>query len=271
MKKVLLLLLQMCLVGTFAYAQGRLVSGKVLSGTDNQPIPGVSVVVKGTSTGVVTDVNGGFSLRVPDGSNTLVFAYVGFKSREVDISGGQTSLDITLEEDVRSLEEVIVVGYSTIQKRELTGAVSSVKGDVIENLPMQSFDRALQGRAAGVQILSANGVPGGAVNVRIRGTGSISAGNDPLFIVDGVQLNTRNDGGANISANPLNFLNPNDIESIEVLKDAANAAIYGAQAANGVVIITTKKGKAGAKTPFDFNYYRGVVEPVPVIDVMNTQ
>jgi TonB-linked SusC/RagA family outer membrane protein len=166
---------------------------------------------------------------------------------------------------------VVVVGYSTVQKKELTGAVSSVKGDVIRNLPMQSFDRALQGRAAGVQVLSSNGVPGGAVSVRIRGVGSITAGNEPLYVVDGVQLNNRNDGGARVSSNPLAFLNPNDIESMEILKDAANASIYGAQAANGVVLITTKKGKSGAKTRFDFNYYKGIVEPMPTIDVMNTQ
>jgi TonB-dependent SusC/RagA subfamily outer membrane receptor len=161
-----------------------------------------------------------------------------------------------MESDVTQLTEVVVTGYASVEKRSITGSIASIKGEAIQNLPLQSFDRALQGRAAGVLVQSNTGIPGGAVTVRIRGQGSIGAGNDPLYIVDGVQLNTRNDANFTQS-NPLSFLNPNDIESIEVLKDAATAAIYGAQAANGVVIITTKKGKAG-KTKIDVNYFTGV-------------
>ncbi len=175
-----------------------------------------------------------------------------------------------MEVDTRALQEVVITGYGgALNKREITGAISKVKGEDIENLPVQSFDRALQGRAAGIQVTSANGVPGGAVQVRIRGVGSIGAGNDPLYIVDGVQLNSTTRSSFT-SSNPLNFLNPNDIESMEVLKDAAAASIYGSQAANGVVLITTKKGKAG-KTKIDFNYYKGVVDPIKQLGVLNSQ
>lgn len=269
MRKFLQVSFVCMLVSLSAWAQERSVSGRVTV-DDGTSMPGVNVIIKGTTQGTVTDVDGNFRITVPSNSTVLVFSFIGLQTNEV-VVGDRSVLEVAMENDITQLSEVVVVGYSTQQKKEITGAVSSVKGDVINNLPMQSFDRALQGRAAGVQVLSANGVPGGAVSVRIRGVGSITAGNEPLYIVDGVQLNNRNDGGARVSNNPLAFLNPNDIESIDILKDAANASIYGAQAANGVVIITTKKGKAGAKTRFDLNYYKGVVEPLPTIDVMNTQ
>jgi TonB-linked SusC/RagA family outer membrane protein len=269
MRKTLLVFL--CLLQfAFVHAQERIVSGKVTSPEDGTPLPGVNVIVKGTAIGTTTDADGKFALSVPGSNATLTFSFIGLQTMEVSV-GERTQLDVQLQSDVTQLNEVVVVGYGTVQKRELTGAVSSIKGDVISNLPLQSFDRALQGRAAGVQVLSANGVPGGAVSVRIRGVGSITAGNEPLYIVDGVQLNNRNDGGTRVSNNPLAFLNPNDIESMEILKDAANASIYGAQAANGVVIITTKKGKAGAATTFTMNYYKGVVEPLPTLHMLNTQ
>jgi TonB-dependent starch-binding outer membrane protein SusC len=253
-----------------ALAQERTVTGVVTSKEDRSPLPGVSVLLKGTTTGTATDADGRFSITVPQSGGTLVFSFIGLETQSVEI-GDRSIIDVPMASDVTQLNEVVVIGYSSVQKKELTGAVSSVRGDVIQNLPMQSFDRALQGRAAGVQVLSSNGAPGGTVSVRIRGVGSITAGNEPLYIVDGIQLNNRNDGGARVSSNPLSFLNPNDIESIEILKDAANASIYGAQAANGVVLITTKKGKAGAKTRFDFNYYKGIVEPMPTLKMMNTQ
>lgn len=252
------------------YAQTRMVTGKVTAADDHSPLPGVNVVVKGTTTGTVTDAEGNYSIAVPESGARLVFSFVGMAADEVEV-GEKSIIDRELGLDPTQLTEVIVVGYSTIQKKELTGAVSSVGEDEIKNLPVQSFDRALQGRAAGVQVLSSNGVPGGMVSVRIRGVGSITAGNEPLYIVDGVQLNNRNDGGARVSSNPLSFLNPNDIESIEILKDAANASIYGAQAANGVVLITTKKGKSGSQTRFNFNYYKGIVEPMPTLKMLNTQ
>ena len=250
-------------------AQDRTISGKVTSSEDGSALPGVSVSVKGSTKGATTGSDGTFKISVPANA-TLNFSFVGFKKQSVAV-GTKTTVDVVLASDASEIEEVVVVGYgATVKKKEATGATSNLKGEVIENLPLQSFDRALQGRLAGVQVQSSNGVPGGAVSVRIRGTGSITAGNEPLYIVDGIQLNNRNDGGATVSTNPLSFLNPDDIESIDVLKDAASAAIYGAQAANGVVLITTKKGKAG-RTKVTLNYFRGVVEPVPTLKVLNSQ
>jgi len=250
-------------------AQDVSVSGRVTSSDDNGGLPGVSVQVKGTTRGTTTDAQGNYKINAP-ASARLVFSFIGYKRQEVAV-GNQAQLNIKLENDAENLSEVVVVGYgAAVSKKEATGATANVKGEVIENLPLQSFDRALQGRAAGVQITSSNGTPGGAVQVRIRGVGSISAGNEPLYVVDGVQLNNRNDGG-NVSNNPLSFLNPNDIESIDILKDAATAAIYGAQAANGVVLVTTKRGKAGAKAKVNLNLYRGTVEPIRQLEVLNTQ
>ncbi|SDC52019.1 TonB-linked outer membrane protein, SusC/RagA family [Algoriphagus faecimaris] len=266
MRKVLLLGLMLILGSAVAFAQSRVVTGTVISSEDNLPIPGATVLVKGTTIGTATDLDGRFSISVPSGSDVLVVSFVGSTSKEISI-GNRSELDVILDPDTKLLGEVVITGYSVQTKREVTGAVSQVRGDVIENLPMQSFDRALQGRAAGVQVASANGIPGGAVNIRIRGVGSVNAGNEPLYIVDGVQLNSRDDAGFTQS-NPLAFLNPNDIESMEILKDAATAAIYGAQAANGVVIITTKKGKAG-KAQFTFNAYGGTTEPLKTLDVTN--
>lgn len=268
MRKVLLLGLTLLFASAVAFAQSRVVTGTVTSSEDNQPIPGASVVVKGTTIGAATDLDGKYSVNVPQGNNVLVFSFVGSTSQEISI-GNQSTINVVLAPDTKTLSEFVVTGYGTQTKREVTGAVSSVRGDLIENLPMQSFDRALQGRAAGVQVASANGLPGGAVNIRIRGTGSINAGNQPLFIVDGVQINS-NDNANFTQSNPLAFLNPNDIESMEILKDAASAAIYGAQAANGVIIITTKKGKQG-KAQFTFNAYTGSTNPIKNLDVYNSQ
>jgi TonB-linked SusC/RagA family outer membrane protein len=253
------------LVNAVAFAQGRVVTGTVTSVEDGMGVPGATVLVKGTTIGTATDIDGKYSINVPAGSNVLVFTFVGLTSQEVNI-GNRSTINVALESDITALSEVIVTGYGTQPKREVTGAVSSVKGDAIQNLPLQSFDRALQGRASGVQVRSSNGLPGGAVNIRIRGVGSINAGNEPLFIVDGVQLNNQSNASFTQS-NPLAFLNPNDIESMEILKDAASAAIYGSQAANGVVIITTKKGKQG-KAKFEFNAFSGETQPMKFLDVL---
>ena len=248
-----------------AFAQGRVVTGTVTSLEDGMGVPGATVLVKGTTIGTATDIDGKYSINIPAGSNVLVFTFVGLISQEVNI-GNRSTINVSLDSDVTALSEVIVTGYGTQPKREVTGAVSSVKGDAIQNLPLQSFDRALQGRASGVQVRSSNGLPGGAVNIRIRGVGSVNAGNEPLFIVDGVQLNNQSNASFTQS-NPLAFLNPNDIESMEILKDAASAAIYGSQAANGVVIITTKKGKQG-KAKFEFNAFSGETQPMKFLDVL---
>ena len=265
MRKILLLGLMLFLVNAVAFSQGRVITGTVTSTEDGLGIPGATVLVKGTTIGTATDIDGKYSINIPSGSNVLVFTFVGLTSQEVNI-GNRSTINVALESDVTALSEVIVTGYGTQPKREVTGAVSSVKGDAIQNLPLQSFDRALQGRASGVQVRSSNGLPGGAVNIRIRGVGSVNAGNEPLFIVDGVQLNNQSNASFTQS-NPLAFLNPNDIESMEILKDAASAAIYGSQAANGVVIITTKKGKQG-KAKFEFNAFSGETQPMKFLDVL---
>ena len=194
---------------------------------------------------------------------------MGFTSSEIAVNNSSV-IDVKLVAKAGDLEEVVVTGYGgALAKRDFTGSISKVSGKDIENAPVQSFDRALQGRAAGVQITSANGIPGGAVQVRIRGVGSISAGTTPLYIVDGVQLNS-NSSSTFTSSNPLNFLNPNDIESIEILKDAAAASIYGSQAANGVILVTTKRGKSG-KTTISFNYNYGITEQFKQLNSLNTQ
>jgi TonB-linked SusC/RagA family outer membrane protein len=268
MKRFLLVCLTavLALSANAAWAQDRTVSGKVTAAEDGTTLPGVNVTVKGTTKGTVTDVSGNYSLSAPAGS-TLVFSFIGLKSVETAI-GERSVIDIQMETDATQLSEVIVTGYGIEQKRDLTGSVATVKGDKINNLPVQSFDRAIQGRLAGVQVMSTSGAPGGAISILVRGAGSLS-NNTPLYIVDGVQVQSgaASFGGSN---NALAGINPNDIESIEVLKDAAAAAIYGAQSANGVVIITTKRGKSG-KSKIDVNYQQGYVQPLKLYDVMNAQ
>lgn len=265
MRKQLLLLSAFLLWGIALLAQ-RTVSGKVTDESGN-PLSGASVFMKGARQGVTTKNDGTFQITVSENARTLTVSSVGYESMEVPIAGN--NLSVTLKSANTQLDEVVVTGYQVRRRRDEAGAISTVKGSQIENLPNASLDKALQGKAAGVVVQANNGIPGGAINVRIRGNGSLQAGNDPLYIVDGVQLNINNN--ANFTQNnPLSFLNPDDIESIDVLKDAASAAIYGSNAANGVVIITTKKGKAG-KTKLNFNYYTGKAYPMKYMDVVNSQ
>jgi len=229
------------------------ISGVVKDASDGQTIPGVNVMVKGTSNGTVTDLDGVFQLTVAEDAHTLVVSFVGYLTQEVAL-GNQASLDIFLEQDVQSLDEVVVVGYGTAKKRDLTGAVNRVGEEAFNKGVNVSPDQLIQGKVAGVDIVNNSGAPGGEVTFRIRGTSSVRSGNQPLFVVDGVPLDGRNtkpgatagELGTTEGSNPLNFINPNDIESIDVLKDASATAIYGSRGANGVVIITTKKGKSGA-------------------------
>lgn len=217
------------------------VSGKV---TDDaaSPLPGVNIIVEGSSTGTTTDADGEFTLSVNSSDAVLVFSFIGYTSQRVPV-GIQTAIDVSLLPDLKTLEEIVVVGYGSMPKRDVTGAIASVGAKTIaERVPTNVFD-ALQGQVAGLQIVSESSRPGAGSTVRIRGTGTIQGGADPLYIIDGAQ------------ARDPNGINPNDIASIEVLKDAASAAIYGVQAANGVIIITTKKGVEG-KPRFDVNYLR---------------
>ncbi|WP_266368290.1 SusC/RagA family TonB-linked outer membrane protein [Tellurirhabdus rosea] len=221
----------------------RTITGRVAD-EKNEPLPGVSVVVKGTTRGSVTDATGRYRLDVPDEGATLVFSFVGYLTKEVAV-GTQSSIDISMEADNKQLTEVVVIGYGTARKSDLTGSVASVKADQIMERPAPSLNQALAGRMPGVQVNTNSGRPGGRTTVRIRGFSSINSSNNPLYVVDGVLLPQ---GNQNQFSSAIDYINPNDIVSIEVLKDASSTAIYGARGANGVILVTTKKGKAGEGT-----------------------
>ena len=231
------------LIGS-AYGQNARITGKVTSADDGSPLVGVSVIVRGTTSGTQTDNQGNYSVALPEGASTLLFRMVGYSEQDVPVNG-QTTINVSLEVDASVLSEVIVTGYGQeIKKQSLTGAVSVLGGEDIENMPTQSFDKALQGRLGGVQVTSSGGQPGGGIQVSIRGSISVNGTAQPLYIIDGVQMAPDNSSTVT-TQNVFASINQDDIESIQVLKDAATASIYGSQAANGVVIITTKKGKAG--------------------------
>lgn len=221
----------------------RTLKGKVTDKETGDGLPGVNVVVKGTSTGTTTDGSGNFSLEIPDNA-TLVFSFVGYVGQELP-AGNRTTLDVQLESDTKALSEVVVIGYGTAKKSDLTGSVGSVKEDQLKERPSPSLNQALQGKMPGVQVNVNSGRPGGRANVRIRGFSSINSSNNPLYVVDGVMLPQ---GNQNQQSQAIDYINPNDIVSVEVLKDASSTAIYGARGANGVILVTTKKGKAGEST-----------------------
>ncbi len=248
---------------------------KTVNGTivDNEGIPliGANVIIKGTTTGTITDIDGSFSIPgVPNDASALVISYTGYETMEVALDGTNNTFDLVMRQNANVFEEVVITGYGTELKRETTSAISSIKSDEIENLTVTSFDRAIQGKAAGVQITSGSGAPGGSAEIRIRGIGSINANNDPLIIIDGVQIGTLGQSGQG-SSNPLNSINPNDIESIEILKDAASTAIYGAQGANGIIVVTTKSGNRNAKPRFNLSYQEGFVQPDNLYEMMNSE
>jgi len=245
LKKVMLPCL--FLIGSIAYAQT--VSGVVSDASG--PIPGVNVLVKGTTTGTQTDFDGNYSVDVSTADAVLVFSFLGYATQEIPVNG-QTTINVTLVEDVSALDEVVIIGYGQTTIKDATGSVASVKAGDFNKGVVTTPDQLIQGRVSGVQVTASSGEPGAAANIRVRGTSSIRAGNDPLYVVDGFPL-----GGGGVapgadvglgrlsSRNPLSFLNPSDIASIDILKDASATAIYGSRGANGVIIITTKKGKSG--------------------------
>lgn len=238
------------------------ISGKVTD-ENGEGLPGASVLVKGTSTGTTTGLDGTYKISVEEQS-VLTISFVGYKTQEIAVTGGQTVIDLQMTPDAEQLEEVVVVGYGTQQRKEITGAVSSVSGDEISRTNSASLDQALQGKAAGVFVTSNSGQPGGGVSVRVRGFGGIN-NSEPLYVIDGVPMqgNALND-----SSNGLASINYNDIESIEVLKDAASGAIYGARGANGVVLITTKSGKEG-RAKINYSTYFGTQSVIQTVDVLN--
>lgn len=231
------------------------VTGTVTDET-GQGLPGVSVVINGSSRGTSTDAEGKYRLVLPEGTVRLVFSYVGYLPKEVTL-GSQTILNVTLSPDERGLDEVQVVAFGEQRKRDLTGSIASIKADAIRTNSASSPDVALQGRAAGVQITQAGGTPGGAVRINVRGVASINSNAQPLVVIDGVPVLNSAFGSGGVTMNPLSEINPDDIESMEVLKDASASVLYGSRAANGVILITTKKGKSGKPT-FDVSYQEGV-------------
>ncbi|CCH01724.1 TonB-dependent receptor plug [Fibrella aestuarina BUZ 2] len=252
--------LYLMLLGLTMAAQAqstRQLTGQINDGSSNSALPGVSIVVQGTSVGTTSDGSGNFSLRAPDRDNlTLVVSFIGYTSKQVKV-GNQTNLTIALDADTKALDEVVVVGYATVNKRDVTGSVSSVSTKQLRDIPLTNAAEALTGRLAGVQVTTSEGSPGANIQIRVRGGGSITQDNSPIYVVDGIQVE-----------NALNFLSPQDIESIDVLKDASTTAIYGARGANGVVIITTKSGRGG-KTTVSYNGsmgFREITKKMGVLD-----
>jgi TonB-dependent starch-binding outer membrane protein SusC len=236
-------------------AQERTVSGRVTAADDGTTLPGVNVVLKGTTIGISTDNDGHYTLSVPSTGGTLIFTFIGLTTQEIEI-GQRSTINVSMVLDSQQLSEVVVIGYGTQDKRTLTSAISTVKGADIAAMPVQSFDQALIGKASGVQVTVGSGLVGQAPRVRIRGNNSITSGQSPLYVIDGVPSASDNQSEV-ASGNALGDINPNDIESIDVLKDGAATAIYGSRAANGVILITTKKGKSG-KPAVNFDYQIGV-------------
>jgi TonB-linked SusC/RagA family outer membrane protein len=270
---LLKMILAICMGMLTLYAAGQAggAKGKV---TDNngEPLIGATVVMQGTTVGTITDVDGNFTIYgLPTGEVVLEASYVGYKkvSQTLSIAEDQTvAIDFTLEEDIALLDELVVIGYGTKRKRDITSSISSVKSDELRNSTEPSFQSALQGKAAGVMISTSNGMPGSAMTVRIRGTSSIRASSQPLYVVDGIPVITGNfaNGWAD-GTNALSAISPSDIESVEFLKDASAAAIYGSRSANGVVLITTKSGKSG-KTRFNAGYWLGFNSVTNVPDML---
>ena len=254
----LLLLILLCCT-TVSFAQ-QTYSGNV-NDASGVPLPGVNVVIKGTNTGTSTDFDGNFSIEATD-TDVLIFTYVGFKDQEVAL-GDNTSFNVSLEEEASFLDEIIVTGYGTQTRREVTASIVRVGSETIERVAAGSSVDAIKGQVAGVDITASGSRPGQSPEVRIRGRRSISASNDPLYVVDGIPVTSSVDGGA------IFDIAPQDIESMEILKDAAATAIYGSRGANGVIIITTKRGKQGEQTQVSYSGYFGTTEVVKVPDMMN--
>lgn len=265
-----LLVLVVCLLGSRVLAIPPVVIKGKVTGDDGNPLSGVSITVKSGGASVITDAAGLYTIKIPGSKDTLVFSFLSYERKEVAV-GSRTTIDVILRSSSAALDEVIVVGYGTQKKRELSSSVATMKGEEISKYNVNSFQTALQGQMPGVEMYESSGVPGAAVNVRIRGLNTINGSAGPLYVVDGIPIFSggggdgdspiTNDinGMSGTQTNPMTDINPNDIESIEVLKDAASAAIYGARGSGGVILITTKRAKNG-KTSFNLSANHGIVE-----------
>src|SRR5512133_555583 len=244
MKRLLLVFFVLCGLLLSASAQQKTVTGTVISSDDGLPVIGATVQVKGTTNGVATDLNGLYSIQAAEGQ-VLVIRFTGLRTQEI-IVGANATINVTLQSDLLNLDEVIVVAYG-VQKREAsTGSVSEVKSAGLQNIPETSIEKMLAGKVAGVQVTATSGQPGASTQIRIRGISSINAGTEPLYVIDGIPVMSGDQSYFTNTGNALSSLNPNDVESMTILKDAAASSIYGSRAANGVILITTKSGKSGA-------------------------
>ncbi|TXE14471.1 SusC/RagA family TonB-linked outer membrane protein [Algoriphagus aquimarinus] len=265
MKKVLLAFAFTILTLASVLAQSKTITGRVTSAEEPEGVPGASVVVKGTTQGVITDLDGSYSIAVPADASTLVFSFVGYLTKEMPI-GSNSIINVSLDVDVKTLNEVVVVGYGTQERREITGSVASIDAKSIENLVTPSFESQLAGRAPGVQVTTPSGILGSAPIIRIRGVNSLTSSASPLIVIDGVPM-VSSDRSAVNNANPLGNINPADIASFDVLKDGSASAIYGSRAANGVILITTKRGAAG-KAKVNYSTSMGFNEAVETFDLL---
>ena len=253
---------------SLALSAQRVVTGTVTDAADGSSLPGVTILEKGTANGTTTDAQGKFSIKTGDQAKFLVFSFIGMKTVEMPVKGNV--VNVAMEAATSTLDEVVVIGYGAVKKSDLTGSVATIKADEISQIPVNSLDQGMQGKVTGVQVTQLSSQPGGAVSVRIRGGNSIMAGNEPLYVIDGVLMESQVDLSwiGSPSQNGLSSINPNDIESMEILKDASATSIYGAKGANGVVLITTKKGKQG-KDNITFETYVGMQFKAKDIKVMN--
>jgi TonB-dependent starch-binding outer membrane protein SusC len=269
MKKILRLGLLILIACTgLVQAQDRTVTGKVTSAEDNEGIPGVAIAVKGTTVGTISAADGSFSLSVPQNA-VLIFTSVGFVTQQIEV-GSKTAIDLQMAPDVKQLSEVVVVGYGTQTKKSFTGAATTITGSTIKDRPVQSFAQALTGSAAGVNIVQPNGVLNNPPVIRIRGINSISLSSFPLIVIDGIPVATGDISNNSAANNPLADINPSDIESIDILKDAASTSIYGSRGAAGVLIITTKKGKQG-KAKLTYDGWAGMNKVTRLPDLLDAQ
>ena len=271
MRKVTILMVLLLLAGGSIFAQQRIITGTVTNVSDGSTIPGVTVLAIGTNEGTVTDIDGNYQIQVPQSVTKLQFTFIGMRTETIEIKNSDV-INVQMEKGDIGLDEVVVIGYGSVKKSDLTGAVVSVDMDELSDIPVSSFDKKMQGRVAGVQVTSMSGQPGGATSMKIRGSNSIMSGTEPLYVIDGVLMEGQQNFSwiGSPSENGLSSINPNDIESVNILKDASATAIYGARGANGVVIITTKKGKEGGdRITFKASY--GIQQKSSSIDVMNAK